>query len=213
MKLSKVSSFLRRFQHPCRGSWQFRCDPSCWSSGVVRPRVARPRSNSQVRRHIRPNNHLIGRGDQISRSWSTWHHLRPRFSVLLYTHTVICSQAIRCSNKFASRWRGVDRPDRLSSKQSGTVLSAVLLHLRTQSICLQSRAYHPTINNIADRFAPVPSVQSMQVVSIGLSYPIFAFFVKMADVRALVDSSFNRGRFSGNFKLWHVSLTSLVFEL
>ena len=44
------------------------------------------------------------------RSWSTWHHLRPRFGVMLYTHTVICSQAIRSSSKFAWSWRGVDRP-------------------------------------------------------------------------------------------------------
>ena len=110
MKLSKVSSFPRRFHHPCRGSWQFRCDPSCWSSSVVRPRAARHRSNSQVRRHIRPYNHRIGRDHRISRSWSTWHQLRPRFGVLLYTHTVICSQAIRSSSKFAWCWRGVDRP-------------------------------------------------------------------------------------------------------
>ena len=32
------------------------------------------------------------------------------FGVLLYTHTVICSQAIRSSSKYAWSWRGVDRP-------------------------------------------------------------------------------------------------------
>ena len=42
---------------------------------------------------------------------------------------------------------------------------------------------------------------------------IFAFFVETANVRALVEVPADRWRFSGNFKLSHVLLTSLVFEL
>ena len=67
------------------------------------------RSNSQVRRYTRPYNHRIGRGHRISRSWSTWRHLRPRFNVLLYTHK-LRSHPIRSSNEFVRSWRGVDRP-------------------------------------------------------------------------------------------------------
>ena len=109
MTISKVSSFQRLFHHPCRGSRQFRCDPSCWSSGVVLPRAARTGATHKFGGTF----DLIitgSDGHRISRSWSSWHHLRPRFGVLLYTHTVICSQAIRSSSKFAWSWRGVDRP-------------------------------------------------------------------------------------------------------
>ena len=142
MTISKVSSFQRLFHHPCRGSRQFRCDPSCWSSGVVLPRAARTGATHKFGGTF----DLIitgSDGHRISRSWSTWHHLRPRFGVLLYTHTVICSQAIRSSSKLPEA--GGEWTERLSSKQSGTVLSAVLLNLRTTQktigLCRTWRSY------------------------------------------------------------------------
>ena len=43
--------------------------------------------------------------------------------------------------------------------------------------------------------------------------PVFLIYGGMAEVRDLVEVPADRWRFSGNFKLSYVSLTSLDFEL
>ena len=92
------------------------------------------------------------------------HHIPYTIHTHIRIHrTPQLARGVRSSNKFAIHRSWREWTDRLSSKiatQEQSSKSAVLLHLRTQTICSQSRVYHSTLNDIADRFAPLHSVQS-----------------------------------------------------
>ena len=140
---NSISSFRRQFQLPCR-------EPIPMRSFLLivwrlRPRAARTyRSNR------------IGRGHRISRSWSTWHHLTLRFNVLCRLYSCAATGFEVQISLIVRSWLGVGRPTLFEAIRNSPIGSppTSLEPNQLPAVC------HSTLNDIADLFEPLHSVQS-----------------------------------------------------